>query len=357
MKNLILPIAIGFAMAASASAQVAINEVRIDQGGSDNDEFFELTGPAGMSLDGLTYLVIGDATGDGLGGGIEAVIDLTGSVIPASGIFLAGEMTMTLGAPDLVTSINFENSDNVTHMLVDGFTGSNGDDVDTNDDGMMDNMPWASVVDRVVFVETPTSGDLFYGMPQVGPDGSFVPAHISLIAGTWEIGSFGTGYGDTPGRPNVSEAGTSFCDPASTNSTGGDVSLSGFLGTGVGSGLHLEAFGGPDMEFGYFLVGTQAVDPGLAISNGTLCLGGQFFRYNVGGGMANSIGAFDASGQFQNLPGTSTSGTGFDVPTNIPSAIPAPIMAGDTWHFQLWYRDTPAGVGTSNFSTGLTVAF
>ncbi|MCP4126427.1 MAG: formylglycine-generating enzyme family protein [Gammaproteobacteria bacterium] len=32
-------------------------------------------------------------------------------------------------------------------------------------------------------------------------------------------------------------------------------------------------------------------------------------------------------------------------------------MSGDTWHFQFWYRDTPAGQGTSNFSGGLSVTF
>jgi hypothetical protein len=32
-------------------------------------------------------------------------------------------------------------------------------------------------------------------------------------------------------------------------------------------------------------------------------------------------------------------------------------MAGDTWHFQGWYRDTPAGSGQSNFTNGLSVTF
>ena len=32
----------------------------------------------------------------------------------------------------------------------------------------------------------------------------------------------------------------------------------------------------------------------------------------------------------------------------------APVLAGDTWYFQLWYRD--AG-GTSNFTSGVALEF
>ena len=88
-----------------------INEIRIDQPGSDVDEYFELSGPAGESLDGLTYLVIGDGTGGS--GVIEAVVDLSGATIPAGGFFVAAEASFTLGTADLTTSLGFENSDNV----------------------------------------------------------------------------------------------------------------------------------------------------------------------------------------------------------------------------------------------------
>ena len=357
MKNLILPFSLGLAMAASASAQVTINEIRIDQPSADNDEFFELAGPAGTSLDGMTYVIIGDLTAAGAGGAIEGVVDLTGMTIGASGYFLAGEASMTIATPDLIASINFENSDNVTHLLVTGFTGVIGDDVDTNDDNTMDFTPWTSIVDSVSLVESVGSGDLIYSANTVGPDGSFVPGHVSIIGGAWVINDFGIGYEDTPGASNLAETGTSFCDPASSNSTGSDVVVTGYMGTGVGSGLHLEANGGPDAEVGYFLVGTGFADPGLVISNGTLCLDTALFRYNITGTSGNSIGVFDASGQLQNLPGTATSGTGYDVPSDVPDTVPIPIMAGDTYHFQLWYRDTPAGAGTSNFSTGLSVTF
>jgi predicted extracellular nuclease len=181
----------------------SINEVRIDQPGTDVDEYFELAGPAGASLDGLTYLVIGDGTGGS--GVVEEVTDLSGSALAADGLFVAAESTFTLGTADLVTDLNFENSDNVTHLLVRDFAGSNGDDLDTDDDGVLDVTPWSEVVDLVALVEEenpPSSTEFHYGPPSVGPDGSFVPGHVYWCEFGWQIGAFGGGN-DTPGDPNV----------------------------------------------------------------------------------------------------------------------------------------------------------
>jgi uncharacterized repeat protein (TIGR01451 family) len=184
---------------------VAINEIRIDQPSTDNDEYFELAGPAGTALDNLTYLVIGDGTGGS--GVIEAVVDLTGETIPASGYFVAAESTFALGTADLTTTLNFENSDNVTHLLVSGFTGASGDDLDMDDDGVLDVMPWTLVVDLIALIEeeNPPSGtEYHYGPPTVGPDGSFVPAHAFRCSDSWEIGAYDpVGGDDTPGRFNA----------------------------------------------------------------------------------------------------------------------------------------------------------
>jgi hypothetical protein len=190
-----------------ASAQgVLINEIRIDQPGGDDDEYFELVGPAGFDLAGLTYLVIGDgSTGCGT---IENVTDLTGSVIPASGYFVAAEATFTLGVADLVTSLNFENSDNVTHLLVEGFTGANGDDLDLDDDGTLDITPWTAIVDDLSLVEDPAFDcaafiEAYYSPVVVGPDGTFVPGHVFRCGTGWEIGAFDpVGGQDTPNLAN-----------------------------------------------------------------------------------------------------------------------------------------------------------
>lgn len=182
---------------------VQINEIRIDQPDTDNDEYFELTGDASTSLDNLTYLVIGDGTnGSGV---IEAVVDLSSNTINNEGFFLAAENTFSLATPDLITDLNFENNDNVTHLLVEGFTGSNGDDLDTDDDGTLDVIPWSSIVDSVALIESETSGEIVYSDIIVGPDGSFVPGHIYRLpddSGNWNIGGFTLNTNDTPGTSN-----------------------------------------------------------------------------------------------------------------------------------------------------------
>ncbi len=155
------------------------------------------------------------------------------------------------------------------------------------------------------------------------------------------------------------QTGTPFCN-ATVNSTGMAASLSGSFGSGVGSDLHLEVSQGPPNEIGYFLAGNE-VTPGMVISEGLNCLVGtstaQMFRYYGAGPESISVGRFDGAGVLQNLTGTSLVGSGFDVPATIPSSISIPIVSGDTWHFQLWYRDTAVLTSNSNFSNGLSVTF
>ena len=81
------------------------------------------------------------------------------------------------------------------------------DDLDTDDDGVLDYTPWLGVADSVSLVETPDSGDLYYGDAAVGPtvDG-YVPAHAYRCndggAGVWTVGEFDLGVTDTPGAVN-----------------------------------------------------------------------------------------------------------------------------------------------------------
>ncbi len=192
-----------------------------------------------------------------------------------------------------------------------------------------------------------------------GPAGVWTISIYDFAGG--DVGSFSdfTLNGNSCGGGGV---GTPFCDPAVANSTGSPAVLSGAMGSGVGSDLHLEMTGGVPGELAYMLVGNMAT-PGITVpgGQGPFCLvgvsGAQFFRYNAGGTDMNSIGGFDASGTWINVSGTSTTGFGFDVPSTIPASPMITIMAGDTWHFQGWYRDTPAGSGFSNFSNGLSVTF
>ncbi|HPF15502.1 MAG TPA: hypothetical protein PLJ12_14660, partial [Planctomycetota bacterium] len=217
----------------------------------------------------------------------------------------------------------------------------------------------------------------------IGPDGTFFPAGIfrpgdypnAWCGDTWLDFNTPGGPDQTPGSANPSatcavtvtdgpgcgggstNVGTPFCDPMDNNSTGMPTHLTGTMTAPGGSGLHLEANQGPPTQFGYFLVGTAVSDPGLVVSQGRLCLsvvgGNSFGRYNVPGAL-NSVGQFDAGGVLQNFVSTSTVGSGYDVPVTVPIAGSPQIMAGQTWHFQLWHRED---AGFSNFSNGLSVTF
>ena len=189
------------------ASAVVINEIRIDQGGGDVNEYFELFGTPGESLDGLTYVVIGDGTTGS--GTVETALDLTGLVIGADGHFLAVEsIWVAPGCGDAAdldagSGLNFENSDNVTHLLVTGWTGSVADDIDGDDDGVIDNPLWTGVVDCLALIESVGSGDLLYCATGLGPDGSYVPGHAVRCGTFWKMGDFTLCMYDTPGMSNV----------------------------------------------------------------------------------------------------------------------------------------------------------
>ena len=250
-------VATPLALANSGGGDIVINEIRTDQPGGDVDEYFELRGTPGASLDGLTYVVIGD--GSGGSGVIDAggAIDLSG-VIPASGYFVAAEASFTLGVADLTADLGFENSDNVTHLLVEGFTGSAGDDLDTDDDGVLDVTPWTAIVDSVALREEIGGGDLLYSPNICGPNGTFVPGHFYLESdGTdslvhYAIGEFDTVTGvDTPGAANA--AGSLL-----PQAFGGNMGMNLCAGPANGGNLYLTLLGvsgtAPGTPAGSFLL-------------------------------------------------------------------------------------------------------
>lgn len=211
------------AFATGAWAQVQINEVRTDMTSTDTDEYFELKGPAFTDLSSYTYIVIGDGSTT-LCGTVECVVPLTGYSIQADGLFAAAKFyaahVLTV-APYFFTydaDINsaayaFENSDNVTHLLVSGWTGTITQDLDTNDDGVLDVTPWTSIIDGVAIVGpypivcaggAGNSEYSYYPSATVGPDGSFPPGHVYRCSDTnaWVMGQFTLGATDSPGATN-----------------------------------------------------------------------------------------------------------------------------------------------------------
>jgi hypothetical protein len=163
---------------------------------------------------------------------------------------------------------------------------------------------------------------------------------------TYDMVVAGTG---TTGNPCGGGGVTVTCDPANNHTQGNYTKLDN--STLTAGALHVEATDGPAGEFGYLLVSAQA-SASLAVSNGILCLDTPQGRYSPAAGAGlNSIGNFNASGTFETPPNSGTSG--WDVPATLPSPPGGSILSGQTWYFQLWYRDQQR----SNFSNAIQVDF
>ena len=115
---------------------------------------------------------------------------------------------MSIAIPDVIVNLNFENADNVTHMLVGGLTALLGDDLDADDDGVLDAVYWTELVDAVGLVELGFEGevlDLLYTDTLLGPIGTYPPSHVFRCpdGGDWVLGVFASLLMDTPGEPNM----------------------------------------------------------------------------------------------------------------------------------------------------------
>ncbi len=213
----------------AVSHGLQINEIRINEPGDDLNEFVEIKGDPGQSLDNVWYLVVGDHSGPGASKGtgtIEYAIDLSGLAIPRSGLFVLASNTFALAEESYVNlreSIIFENSDNVTHILCRGYTGTEvltqsaqegnkAVDIDDNNDGIPNAvLPWEEILDAVGIV-APNTEEFPYGAQlgfvDVGPDGANAPGMVYRASDNnkWQIGDFDInpdfGSVDSPGRPN-----------------------------------------------------------------------------------------------------------------------------------------------------------
>ena len=77
--------------------------------------------------------------------------------------------------------------------------------------------------------------------------------------------------------------------------------------------------------------------------DGVLCTGAPFFRFPI-----------DNSG----LGGTLTEGPGIVAYSQVNFPVMGQILAGSTWRFQHWYRDSASLCGTdANLSNGVSVLF
>ncbi len=96
----------------------------------------------------------------------------------------------------------------------------------------------------------------------------------------------------------------------------------------------------PQNKFGYFLNSqTQDFKPFAGGSQGTLCLGQPIGRHAKQIQNTGTAGGFTLQVDLSQLPAAGGSHT---------------VVAGETWNFQAWFRDTNS---TSNFKDGLSILF
>jgi len=184
------------------------------------------------------------------------------------------------------------------------------------------------------FSATPCSGavglDDVYGW-QLGVDGD---ALGSVTSTGGDVGSPGTFQ-----PPECPGLGAPYCE-TNTNSTGLAASLSGQGSPAVAANeveFHVEGL--PPGQAGYLLMSdSQAFVPDFGGSQGNLCVGSPILRFSA------------------DVLFASAAGEAFFAPdlTDLPQGTV--VAAGETWSFQLWYRDANPGL-TSNTSNGLAITF
>ncbi len=289
---------------------------------------------------------------------IEVVVPLP-AVVPTDPYYLVAESTMTLATPDHVVVLGFDEQESSLHLLVSGFTGVIGQDLDVGDDGVLDTEPWAEEIEGFAFLFGSDPLTTLYGHSNVGID--YSPSSPILHAGRQST-HFMDFLPDDVQSDTPSEANGTGPDWWSYCWTSGPTAASMYCseGTVPGSDLHLEVESWVGFTIGYILVGTGngASNP-VSISNGLLCLGtspgDRLSRYNMANTQYNSVGVF-SGGRLQNSAGTSSTGTGFDVPNTLPFLGDPAILVGQTYYFQCWYREPGVNQG-SNFSDMVSVLF
>jgi hypothetical protein len=189
-------------------AQVSLNELFINPPGTDNGfEFVEIrTGSPSVSLDSYWFIGI---EGDGAASGtVDFAYNLSAFSSGANGYLLIRDAASVLSpAPDAAAAIgvqdfapDLENGSN-TYLLVRNFTGTVGQDLDTDGDGIAETTPWTSVADGISLIENDGAANVGYaaqfGYTIFPAQANFnADALYRLTDGTWAgSDTIGTGTG------------------------------------------------------------------------------------------------------------------------------------------------------------------
>lgn len=150
-----------------------INEFVVDHRGADVNEFVEVTGDPEGDYRAFTLLQIeGDNEENGR---IDSIHPL--QRMDVNGFWSTGYLSSVL-----------ENG-TLTFLLVEGFTGYVGDDIDTDDDQIVDTPRWVRVVDAVA-VWDGDEGDLIYATIMIEPNEEIRTGGASLLDGEWQINDY-----------------------------------------------------------------------------------------------------------------------------------------------------------------------
>ena len=193
------------------------------------------------------------------------------------------------------------------------------------------------------FVPSATIDILNVGNGQWGATSVLSQARFgACVASVGGKAIFGGGFGPTGPSAVVDvyePVGVNYCLPTA-NSTGFVATIAAEGSSSIAANdLTLRAASLPANTFGYFLTSRirgAVANPGGSL--GHLCLGGAIGRY-VGAGQVLNSGT---GGEISLLLDLNTMPT----PTGL-----VPAQAGETWHFQTWYRDS----SSSNFTDAVSV--
>ena len=304
----------------AAEPQIVINEIAVSTSGTDW-EFVEIAGDAGASLDGQSLIQVSGS------GDILSVIDLSGQSIGEDGYFLAAstqaETTFGLSAEDvdLGFSNNTLNNQSSTFLLVDSLTAAEGDDLDADDDGVLDEGGFGGVVDSVALIEGDDADAPNAYSSNVVVDPSFPPAGAERLpdgTGDFAVTSFSDSSGYTPGAENGAGGGV-------TETTIWEVQGSGTTSMMVGQAVSVTAVVTYVIGNGFFLQEEDTdADGDLATSDGIFVFTGGTPTVSVGdqATVVGTVSEFAAEPEFS----TETQISNADV-TIVSSDNPLPTPA------------------------------
>ncbi|MEZ6015705.1 MAG: hypothetical protein R3F49_11360 [Planctomycetota bacterium] len=167
------------------------------------------------------------------------------------------------------------------------------------------------------------------------------PPHNAFLLGRFLLRANEGDYG--------APLGSSFCDPAAVSSSGlrAELTACGIEDQQVGAyRLRLVTLGLPVDTLGFYLASqTQVPVTTVPNSQARLCLGGTVLRIGPSIGAVSWSKSIVWEVDLANIDGYGAGIPGLDV-----------VAAGQTWGFQLWFRDRNPNP-TSNMSNGVSVTF